>query len=71
MVLHSNINFAMWKKWLCYAFGFQVFQDSDISWVHLYNSDEFSSLPQERFSYCSEVVLVNCGIDDEGAEILG
>ena len=60
----------MWRKWLCYAFGFQVFQDSDISWVHLYNSDEFSSLPQERFSYCSEVVLVNCGIDDEGAEIL-
>ena len=68
--MYSNINFAMWKKWLCYACGFQVFLDSDISWVHLYNSDEFSSLPQERFSYCSEVVLVNCGIDDEGAEIL-
>ena len=68
--LDSNINFAMWKKCLCYAFGFQVFQDSDISWLHLYNSDEFSSLPQERFSYCSEVVLVNCGIDDEGTEIL-
>ena len=67
---YSNIKFAMWKKFLCYACGFQVFQDSDISWVHLYNSDEFSSLPQERFSYCSEVVLVNCGIDDEGAEIL-
>ena len=67
---YNNINYAMWKKWLCYAFGFQVFQDSDISWLHLYNSDEFSSLPQERFSYCSEVVLVNCGIDDEGAEIL-
>ena len=67
---YSNINFAMWRKWLCYACGFQVFQDSDISWLHLYNSEEFSSLPQERFSYCSEVVLVNCGIDDEGAEIL-
>ena len=67
---YSNSNFAMWKKWLCYALGFQVFQDSDISWLHLYNSDEFSSLPQERFSYCSEVVLVICGIDDEGAEIL-
>ena len=67
---YSNINSAMWKKWLSYAFGFQVFQDSDISWLHLYNSDEFSSLPQERFSCCSEVVLVNCGIDDEGAELL-
>ena len=68
--LHRNINLAMWKKCLCYAFGFQVFQDSDISWLHLYNSDKFSSLPQERFSYCSEVVLVNCGIDNEGTEIL-
>ena len=67
---YSNSNFAMWKKCLCYAFGFQVFQESDISWVHLYNSDEFSSLSQKRFSYCTEVVLVNCGIDDEGAEIL-
>ena len=67
---YSNINFAMWRKWLCYAFYFQVFPDSDISWLHLYNSESFSSLPQERFSYCSEVVLVNCGIDDEGAEIL-
>ena len=67
---YGNINVAKWKKWLCYAFGFQVFQNSDISWVHLYNSDEFSSLHQERFSYCSEVVLVNCGIDNEGTEIL-
>ena len=67
---YSNNNFAMWRKWLCYAFGFQVFQDSDISWINLYNSDEFSSLPLERVSYCSEVVLVNCGIDDEGTEIL-
>ena len=86
---YSNRNFAMWRKWLCYAFDFQVFQDSDISWLHFYNPCynsgslqhkqtnkqtkqhyEFSSLPQERFSYCSEVVLVNCGIDDEGAEIL-
>ena len=27
-------------------------------------------LHQERFSYCTETILVNCGIDDEGAEIL-
>ena len=67
---YSNSNFAMWRKCLCYAFDFQVFQDSDISWLHLYNSESFSSLPQKRFSYCSEVVFVNCGIDDEGAEIL-
>ena len=70
-ISYKSNNYAMWKKWLSYAFGFQVFQDSDISWVHLYHSDEFSSLSQERFSYCTEVVLVNCGIDDdEGARIL-
>ena len=61
-------NYALWRKWLSYAFGFQ--QNNDISWVHLYNSESFSSLSRERFSYCSEVVLVNCGIDDEGAEKL-
>ena len=66
----SFINYAVWRKILCYAFGFQVFQDSDISWVHLYNSDAFSSLHQERFSCCTETIFVNCGIDDEGAEIL-
>ena len=68
--MYSNLNFAMWKKLLCYEFGFHVFKKSYISLVQLYNSDEFSSLPQERFSYCSEVVLVNCGIDDEATEIL-
>ena len=67
---YSNINFAMWRKCLCYVFDFQVFPDNGIPWVHLYNSESFSSLPRKRFSYCSVVVLVNCGIDDEGAEIL-
>ena len=63
-------NYALWKKCLCYAFGFQVFLDNGISWVHLYNSESFSSLPRKRFSCCTEIVLVNCGIYDEGAEIL-
>ena len=66
----SFTNYAVWKKILCYAFGFQVNPDSDISWVHLYNSDAFSSLHQERFSHCTEVILVNCGIDDVGADVL-
>ena len=67
----SSFNYAVWRKILCNAFfGFQVFQYSDISWVHLYNSDAFSSLHQERVSCCTEVILVNCGIGDEGAEIL-
>ncbi len=63
-------NFAMWKKWVCYAFEFQVFQESDVSWVHLYNSDTFSSLSSKRFSYFTDVSLVNCNIGDEGAEVL-
>ena len=66
----SSFSYAVWRKILCYAFGFQILQDSDISWVHLYNSDDFSSLHQERVSCCTEVILVNCGINDEGAEIL-
>ena len=66
----SSFSYAVWRKILCYTFGFQVFRDSDISWVHLYNSDAFSSLHQERFSYCTEAILVNCDIDDERAEIL-
>ena len=66
----SSFNNAVWRKILCNAFGFQILQESDISWVHLYNSDAFSSLHQERFCYCTEVIFVNCGIDDKGAEIL-
>ena len=66
----SSFNNAVWRKILCYAFGFQILQDSDVSWVHLYNSDAFSSLHQERFSCCTEVILVNCGIDDGGADVL-
>ena len=68
--MNDGYESTLWRKWLCCAFGFQVLLESDISWIHLYNSESFSSLPQERFCYCSEVVLVNCGIDDEGAEIL-
>ena len=45
----SFTNYTVWKKILCYAFGFQVNQDSDISWVHLYNSDAFSSPSGEVF----------------------
>ena len=69
-IFYKYCNYTMLRKWLCYAFGFQAFLENDISWVQLYNSDEFSSLSHERFSYCTDVILVNCGIDDEGAEVL-
>ncbi len=64
------VNHVMWRKMLSYAFGCQAIQDSDLSWLHLYNSETVPSLPHERLSHCTEVVLVNCCIGDEGAEIL-
>ncbi len=66
--VHQNhaIQCKLWKKMLSFAFGCQI---SDIPWVHLCNIGSFS-LPHERLSHCTEVVLVNCGIGDEGAEIL-
>ncbi len=64
------VNHAVWRKMLSYAFGCQIVQESDLSWLHLYNSETAPSLPHERLSHCTEVVLVNCCIGDEGAEIL-
>ena len=67
----ANINHVVYKKMLSDAFGFRVFQDSDISWVHLYNCDTFFSVSPNRYSYCTDVVLVNCSIGDEEAEDIG
>ena len=67
VVYDSDTYSVKWRDLVCCAFGLQPLWDSDISWVHLYNSDVLTSI---SFSCCSEVVLVNCGIDDEGAEML-
>ena len=67
VVYGSGMYSVKWRDLVCCAFGLQTLRDSDISWVHLYNSDVLTSI---SFSCCSEVVLVNCGIDDKGAEIL-
>ncbi len=66
--LCPNINYGIWKKILSYAFGCQVIQESDRSWLYLYNS--VIAFPCERVFCCIEVVLVNCSIDDEKVEIL-
>ena len=64
-------DFVWWRKCLSYAFGFKVFEDSDFTWLHLFNSSlELSVLNLERLCYCTEVVLVNSGIDDKSIEIL-
>ena len=61
---------AIHSKMLFYTFGPQIFEKSDICWMYLYNSELLSSLPAARFCWCSDVVIVNCGVDDEGAEML-
>ncbi len=58
-----------WRKILLCAFDFQKIEDNYKSWLYLYNLQS-SPLPHERLSHCTEVVLVNCCIGDEGAEIL-
>ena len=63
-------DYAISRKLLNYVFDSSIHQASDISWLYLYNSNEISSVPPERFSNCTDIVLVNCGIDDNRAEIL-
>ena len=54
-----------------YALCSSVFyQASDIPCLYVYNSNEISSVPPERFSHCTDIVLVNCGVDDNRADIL-
>ena len=65
-----TIDYAMWRKWFSYAFGIQEYSENDISWMHLYNSDFFSSFNQEKLTYCTEIIFVNCSIADEEIEIL-
>ncbi len=70
-VHHShNVNCVIWKKILHHAFSCQIIQNEPKSWLHLYNLQNSPSLPCERLSHCTEVVLVNCCIGDEGAQIL-
>ena len=45
-------------------------QASDIPFLYVYNSNDISSVPPERFSHCTDIVLVNCGVDDNRADIL-
>ncbi len=67
---YTIINHVLWRKILLCAFNFQRIEDNHKSWLHLYNLQSFPSLPRERLSHCTEVILVNCCIGDEGAEIL-
>ena len=59
------------RKFFKHGFCYDVFyQASDIPFLYVYNSNEISSVPPERFSHCTDIVLVNCGVDDNRADIL-
>ena len=59
------------RKFFKYAFCSGVFhQANDIPCLYAYNSNEICSVPPERFSHCTDIVLVNCGVDDNRADIL-
>ena len=59
------------RKFFKHALWSGVFrQASDIPFLYVYNSNEISSVPPERFSHCTDIVLVNCGVDDNRADVL-
>ena len=59
------------RKFFKHALCSGVFhQASDIPCLYVYNSNEICSVPPERFSHCTDIVLVNCGVDDYRADIL-
>ena len=63
-------DYGIARKLFNYVPGSSVHQASDISWLYLCNSNKISSVPPERYSHCTDIVLVNCGIDNNRAEIL-
>ena len=65
-----GLSFGEWRKCLYFAFGFQNYLSSDIPWMCFYNMEFLFSQESSRFSRCSYVSLINCGIDDDGANIL-
>ena len=67
---HNIEDYGSRSKLLKHVIDSSVHQASDISWLYLYHSNEISSVPLERYSRCTDIVLVNCGIDDNRAEIL-
>ena len=59
------------RKFFKHSFCSRVFhQASDIPCLYVYNSNEIYSVPPERFCHCTDIVLVNCGVDDNRADIL-
>ena len=62
--------FGEWRKCLYIAFGFQNYLSSDIPWMCFFNIEFLFPHESSRFSCCSYVSIINCGIDDDGANTL-
>ena len=65
-----GLSFGEWRKCLYFALGFQNYLSSDIPWMCFCNIEFLFSNESSRFSCCSYISLVNCGIDDDGANIV-
>ena len=65
----NNIStYTLWIKCCLSTFNFKMLEN-DMSFLHVFNSESFYSLDLEKFA-CTEIFLVNCGIDDRGTELL-
>ena len=65
-----SLSFSEWRKCLYFAFGFQNYPSSDMPWMCFYNIEFLFSHENSRFSCCTYISLINCGIDNDGANIL-
>ena len=64
-------DYSIIRKFFEHSFWSCVFrQASDNPFLYVYNSNEISTVPPERFSHCTDIVLVNCGVDDNRADLL-
>ena len=62
--------FTSWKFFKYAICSLVCHQASDNPFFYACNSNDISSVPPERFSHCTDIVLVNCGVDDDRADIL-
>ena len=60
--------YALWMKCCLSTFNFKMLENDSFP-LHVFNSDSFYSLDLETFG-CIEILLINCGIDDRGTELL-
>ena len=65
-----GLSFGEWRKCLYFALSFRNYPSINIPWMCFYNVEFLFSHKSSSFSCCSYVSLVNCGINDDGANVL-